>query len=448
MREIGVTIKRKQAVAFLAIFIALLCFLFLRNFLLLVYLPLVFVVLFVFRQRISLSDLIFIAVFCLLGLTSALSEGIHWPNYLFSIYLLLPTFLIIRSVSGPLSPRSSFHLDQFMKITGYVLIAVNISAFIYYFFLIDPSVANQEDSFTGFYGKAGFGSHSLSIINMTYALYAVYNRRTRLFFFFLFSGIMGFYGLGLMVLLATLGIMYFSNLLRYFRQFIVGILGVVAVGLIIATTNAKNFNYIEKNLSEAFQVFEAYDYEAEKAEAEAFKVTQVPRFITFVYGSVNRLLHSPKVLLLGASPGGYNSRVAFYFNGDFVQNEYLKYNYRYRTRYHSEDVFPLLNWELLKRPYNDGTRNQTFSSVLAVIMEYGIIAGAGFLLLIFSRAGKIRRQSAGSHAEFLRFLSIYLLMILLVQNYLEYPEVIMPIALMFKMAEMDNRAKLEENTLT
>jgi hypothetical protein len=122
-------LANKQHVALISLVIALFCFLFLRNVLLLAYLPLVLFALFLLRQKIYIKDLLFLILMYASGLLSSVIEGFHWPNYLFSIYLLTPTFLLIRSNNrGERGPAAEY-LHLFMSISSRVLFMVNISGF-------------------------------------------------------------------------------------------------------------------------------------------------------------------------------------------------------------------------------------------------------------------------------------------------------------------------------
>ncbi len=434
-------IGRIKKLTLTALIVAALSYLTFRNLFLFLYLPLVLCLTYFFGQKIKISDLGFLLLFSFFGWISALIEGIHWPNYLFSLYLLIPTFIIVRSVWSPSYVSDGDNLDHFMRVSGIILFIVNISAFIFYLHSSVSFGVNLDDEFTGFYGKSGLGSHSLSIINLIYAYYNICYKRIGLFFFFLISGIMGFFGLGLILFFLALIWVYSSRVLKYYKQIIAGALGLAIIFGVITVVNDKNLKYLNNNIIQGIESVQNYDYKEELAISNEMKVSKAPRFITFLAVSVNTLKSDPKVFWLGTSPGGYNSRVAFMFNGDFMQSDFLTSMFRYQTKYHSENVFVLQNRALLELPFNDGTRNQPFSSIISLLLEYGVILGGGFLFLIFSRIRSIVNKQKSFKKLFLEFLFIYLFLILFFQNFLEYPEVIVPIVFMFKMSDLDSRAE-------
>jgi len=268
--------------------------------------------------------------------------------------------------------------------------------------------------------------------------------------FFILCGVMGYYGLGLMVFIAAVLLMYATMILRSLKAIIMLIVAGITMFWFINQFIARTLDYIITNLERTTLVLESYSYDQELKKAREMEVTQIPRFVVFLDGARKRIFESPKVFLLGTSPGGYNSRTAFYLNGDFVQNRFLLENFNNRTVYHKEDIFPLLNRELISKPYNDGTRNQTFSSIISVIMEYGLLLGLLYWIIFSSKLWWIiRREKDVVRNQFIRFLSVYLLLILMVQNYLEYPEIVFPFILLIKLAEVDrvNKAvtKLDHN---
>jgi len=360
-------------------------------------------------------------------------------NLLLSYYLLVPPYIFL--VSKPSSKSTGFRIklfDYYIKYASLILVVVNISAFIYSQFIVDMNSHNHEDVFTGLYGASGLGAHSLSIINLCFSAYYLYKKAYWKFLFFLLCGVLGFYGLGLMIFVLTFLVMYSSRLLRYWKAIISMLIVGAAVIIFIKKFNAQNLNYIEKNLSKAALVFEDYNYDGEIQKSRDMQITEIPRFITFMDGARKRFFGEIKVFLLGASPGSYNSRTAFYLNGDFVSNKFIKTHFNNRTEYHKEDIYPLLNWELLKKPYNDGTRNQVFSSIIAIFLEYGFLVGGFFLLSFFFKIGQIQKETINHEKkEYLKFLGVFILLLLFFQNYMEYPEILLPMILSIKLLEVD-----------
>ena len=84
---------------------------------------------------------------------------------------------------------------------------------------------------------------------------------------------------------------------------------------------------------------------------------------------------------------------------------------------------------------------QTFSSIISVIFEYGFFIGILYLLWFFNKIKKIRMKTAVNNkplSQYIKFLGFYLFILFLVQNYLEYPEIVMPIVIIIKAIEIDN----------
>lgn len=433
------TIGREKAVAWVTLTTLVVCFTFLREVLILIY-PLFALALgYVLGLRVTQRTLLFTLGFLLFGLLSSWLAGGYYFNFLVSSYLILPVwiFLQARPVSWTKPPETSL-FKKAMDVLTVILAIVNVSAIIYSQLIIDASLTNYDDAFTGLYGQGGLGSHTLSVMNLGFSVYFLSRRAFAKCLFFLICGVFGFYGLGLIIFIGSLIILYATRILRYWKIILaLALAAVLAIGL-IRFFNERNLEYLKTNIERSLLVFESYDYDEEMEKASQLQITQVPRFITFMIGAQKRLLSSPKVLFLGTAPGGYNSRTAFYLNGDYVQNAWIKDNVSIRTPYHEEDVFSLLNRELLSRPYNDGTRNQTFSSMASLLLEYGVLIGGTYILLFFKRFWKIsRRQIWRDRGEFLKFLSVYTFILLIFQNYLEYPEIIFPIVLFFKLAEVD-----------
>ena len=177
--------------------------------------------------------------------------------------------------------------------------------------------------------------------------------------------------------------------------------------------------------------------------AKDYKRTFNPRYVTFLYGSQKLYFSDLKVFLAGTSPGTYNSRTAFYLNGDFLQNKFIRNNFSYRTTYHENYVFPLLNRKLLQtKRWNDGTRNQPFSSFVSILLEYGFIVGVLFFYIQYKKMKQIRAQTKITEMKrYLSFLTIFLFILLLCQNYFEYPEIIVFFVITYKLVDIDNARK-------
>lgn len=397
--------------------------------------------LYVFKLKLTVNQFIYLIIVAVITIISSAIEGFFVENFLFSLYLLFPLFILITSKSKAYNEfTNQYYFHNFFSKFTILLAIVNVSAFIYSQFLITGD-QNFEDSFTGLYGSSGFGSHTLSIINLMVSVYYFYSKKYFKFMLFLICGILGFYGLGLMVFLLAFFLVFLSNLYKYWRTFAMVVLSGLMAAYSLYIFNPENFRYLEKNINYAQLVIDDYSYEKQMKTANDTLITRVPRFITFLDGSQKRFFNDPKVFLIGTSPGGYNSRVAFYFNGDFMTNKFIKNNFNNRTEYHKEDIFPLLNRKYIERPYNDGTRNQTFSSLVSILLEYGFFVGGIFLFWFFSKIRRIRKKlypHNKAQSQYVKFLGYFMFFLLLVQNYFEYPEIIFPILILIKLMEIDH----------
>jgi hypothetical protein len=77
-------------------------------------------------------------------------------------------------------------------------------------------------------------------------------------------------------------------------------------------------------------------------------------------------------------------------------------------------------------------------------MEYGVFIGGIFLLWFFIKIKRIRKQTEPTNialSQYIKFLGFYLFILFFVQNYLEYPEIVLPIILFIKMIDIDNHNK-------
>ncbi|MFC7356138.1 hypothetical protein ACFQO1_00435 [Jejudonia soesokkakensis] len=366
-------------------------------------------------------------------------EGFFIYNLFLALYLLIPTLLLITST--PPKRESFFNKDYFklfFKIFTYTLFIVNISAAIYAV-LVLATTEYPDDIFTGLYGTSGFGSHSLSVVNLLVATYYFFIKKFQKFAFFFVCGILGFYGLGLMIFILAFAIVLLPILLKnvatLFKVIFIGI----SFFAVVYVINPGNFDYIRVNIAYVGVVTEGYDYQDEINKMKRHRRTWIPRYITFLDGSRRLLFENPKVLLLGTSPGTYNSRTAFYLNGDFIGNDTFKKLFNYRTDYHRNYVMPILNRNYLENSsWNDGTRNQPFSSLVSIIVEYGLIIGSFILFLFFSSISKARKviQNKGS-SNFVKFIFFYCILLFLFQFYFEVVEILLPMILMVKLLEFD-----------
>jgi len=226
-----------------------------------------------------------------------------------------------------------------------------------------------------------------------------------------------------------------KNIIKFFKVFLAVFLFIV----IMFSLNLGNYDYLKINKEYAELFFEDYNFEAEIQKMKTNERTFVPRYLTFADGATTLLFADLKVFFLGTSPGTFNSRTAFYLNGDFIGNKKIRAFLDYKTSYHKNYVFPMMNRDYLANTnWNDGTRNQPFSSILSVLLEYGFFIGGLILITIFSKFWRVaKRTKLKNQKYFIRFLMYFSFFLCLLQYYLEVLEIIIPIFIMVKLTEVD-----------
>jgi hypothetical protein len=98
-----------------------------------------------------------------------------------------------------------------------------------------------------------------------------------------------------------------------------------------------------------------------------------------------------------------------------------------------------------KQYFEDGFRNQPFSTLLAFLGEYGLLFFLVFFILyyrLYNKTSRLYRKAeknpdANILFRYFKFLAILLPLLLLIDNYLEYPEIILMIGLSMKLAQID-----------
>ena len=150
-----------------------------------------------------------------------------------------------------------------------------------------------------------------------------------------------------------------------------------------------------------------------------------------------------KDFLLGSGPGTFNSRSAFmvgsptYFQMfPFIKDE----NKPYYFRNYAYTLWNPVNTQ--KELYLDGFRNQPFSTVLAFLGEYGLVFSLAFLWLYhryYRQVANLYRRGqkddvSTMNFRFFKFLVILLPLLLLIDNYYEYPEIMLLVIVGIKFA--------------
>ena len=316
-----------------------------------------------------------------------------------------------------------------------VLIIVDLSAFAELITnFANMGTALSADSFKGFYGKSGLSLHTLSLVNFLYAMYFYFRKKSLKTAFFAISGFLCFFGAGLVTFILSIGI-YLLISKRVFRYVIPIFSLTILLWVSFKIVKPQSFNYYVTNINWFVVSFLDTDYESEMSLSRSSKRTITPRKLTFHLGVYNRLKDNPEIAFVGTGPGMYNSRTSFLLNGDYTKIDILKKMLSIRPHYAEIDVYPLWNSEILYR-FNDGTRNEPFSSVMALIMEYGIPISILIFLLYYLKIRKIAFWSA--ERKFIILSSIFYFLCLIVDNYIEYPEITWVYLTIIKTIEIDS----------
>lgn len=429
------TIKNKEWIIDVVTYLlAILMFTFLRKWLIVFYPLIIALFFFAFKVRLGKLALVSIVLAIISSTYSIIDEGFYLNTIISILILFIPLLFLISTAH-----RHILTLERFMILSARVLLIVNITAFVSFFINMYTKEMLLDDGFIGIYGKSGLMMHTLSLINFTYSVYYFFSKRYTFSIFFFISGFMCFYSLGLLIFIASISFVFMFNL-NYNNLkkslFVIPIL--VGLYFIVQAINPTTISYIEDNIERTISGVSNYSYDEEMYLSEKCYYTETPRKITTFVGGFKRLSDT-KIAILGTGPGTYNSRTSFLLNGDYSSE---LSNIRNRPKYASYDIYPLWNYDITYR-LNDGTRNQPFSSILALLVEYGVIQFIIFFVLIINLISNFKQK--GENIKFLLFLFPFVLLNLVTENYIEYPEFFILILVILKIIETDITSKKTES---
>lgn len=415
--------------------ISILSFTYLRKYFI-IFLPVLFILTFVvLKLKFSPNSIILLVLSIISTMIAGFLGGFSVINNLLSIGLIfMPLFFFLSKTI----PSNTDLSKRFIEISSLVLIIVNLSAFVDLFIAFaNYGTDISADNFNGFYGKSGLAMHTLSLVNFIYAIYFYFKKKSLITAFFTISGFLCFFGAGLVTFIFSIGI-YLLISKRVFK-YIIPIFGlIILLWISLMIINPRSYNYYKANINWFVASFANTNYESEMSLARSNMHTITPRKLTFHLGVFNRLKENPEIAFIGIGPGMYNSRISFLLNGDYTKIDLLKKMIYIRPYYAEIDVYPLWNSEILFE-FNDGTRNEPFSSVMALIMEYGIPISILIFLLYYLKIRKIAFWSA--ERKFIILSSIFYFLCLIGDNYIEYPEVTWVYLTIIKTMEIDAAAK-------
>lgn len=356
---------------------------------------------------------------------------------------MIPFLLLVFSNPSEKSASGKDAVKLFFNCLTVIAIINNIVGFIQV--ILRPV---SDDNFTGIYSTFSISLSGLVLLNAIifyyyYSLYSLSSQRKHLIaaLFFLACSIMGFYGAGLIILITAFVLSVFRfRLIAIFKTIIISLLVVAAVYYLLLLLKPSALDYNIANLE----------------KIASFDIQNGPRKLTSFYNYAISYPSNLKDFLFGSGPGTFNSRSAFmvgspsYFSaGEILKSENKPYyfeNYAY-TLWNENNTSQAL--------FQDGFRNQPFSSLLAFMGEYGFIffiAFAGSYYALFRRVSACAQKSdekiSGIYFRFFRFLFILLPLLLLIDNFLEYPEIILLIGVSMKLLHIELYKKSQHQPLT
>lgn len=415
----------------LIIILSLFIFTFFRSFLILLSPFLLVILAYLFNIRITIPMLISVVLLFIGFLVNWIFFEINLINNIVSLLLLyLPVIILVSK------PKNSyFTFAQWMKISSIVLIIVDISGLANFFYVLITKTWLLDDSFSGLYGRSGLSMHTLSLINFLYCVYYLDIKDYKRFLIFAFSGFMCFYGLGLLLFLAALSLGLLRTMKMQYLKYVL-LAPVLGYAIVLLTTqiNPHIFSYMNKNIDRAVNSLVInIPYNEEMEDVRNFETVKTPRKILAFKGAIKRL-KQPEIFFFGTSPGTYNSRTSFLLNGEYTRNPLFK-KIRIRPKYAEIDIYPLWNKNIIFQ-FNDGTRNQPFSSIIAIFIEFGVLNGLLLCYLLY-RLYKRTLSANPRNALFIRFLFVFAFFNILFENYFEYPEFMILIIIMVKTLELN-----------
>jgi hypothetical protein len=364
-------------------------------------------------------------------------------NTILSIYIIYPVLFLFLSRHAVWRKRMEIHSlhKRFIKYLSIIMVFNNLIGFAQYVML------RHDDAFTGLYGTHGIGAHGLGIINalifINYFVRFKHNPRWGLLFlmlFFLCSFILSFFGLALVLLLGSFVLYYILFQLSLANVIKFSFMAVIILVILFVSSN-RTFTYNYNILDNAATMVNDRDFSTE---------SEMPRKLILYYDYGVVFTSDVKLFLFGTGPGTFNSRSSFLLNGDYSNNMLVQLIGANEPEYAAEYAYSLWNQTILSIQFNDGTRNQPFSSVVAFLAEYGFLFTVVLILLSVRKFRTILKKlkiaaelAADSsfrrghlvNREFLLISGIFILFMLVTNNLIENTEILIFIILM-KLVEM------------
>jgi len=292
-----------------------------------------------------------------------------------------------------------------------------------------------DDSFIGIYSRYSLSLYGLMALNTVlfawyFSLYLESKSKASLFIslLFLLAAVMGFYGAGLAALLFAFSIAFSRfRILAIIRSVFIAGAAFLLLYFLTVWLRPEAGKYYKSSANKLFSIDR----------------NDGPRKLISYYNYAIGYTKDAKDLLFGSGPGTFNSRSAFVVGSPsyFKQFSFIKSNQQpYYFKYY---IYPLWNETNTSQAlYQDGFRNQPFSSLLAFLGEYGLIFTIFFAIAVYSYFQRVLKPVSNSPTSrslkwLFRFLLVFLMTLLVIDNYLEYPEVILLITVILKLVHIE-----------
>jgi hypothetical protein len=384
----------------------------------------------------------FFDLMILVGVSLLLSflNGLFIKYKLMSLYFMIPFLALMFTNPGDTGFSRKDLVKFFFRSLTVIALINNLVGFVQFF-----SNPKSDDSFTGIYSTFSVSLSGLSILNCTLFIYYFFSywylrKRSSLYWaiFFLISSVMAFYGAGLIVFLGAF-------VLTFLRPKLFSLLKLLILFTIFFWLGIKFLQYVKPNVVDY--------YATNLRRIVQLDERETPRKLYSFRNYAKAYPSNVKDFLFGSGPGTFNSRSAFsigspsYFTTiAFLKSEDQPY-------YFKNYAYPLWNeTNTSQARFQDGFRNQPFSTILAFLGEYGLIFTLVFAWYYYKQNKRVLMQQPGAfmplyeaYRKIFKFMIIFLPLLLLIDNFLEYPEIILLIVLIMKLLQISmNKMRLNE----
>jgi len=377
----------------------------------------------------------------LVSLLFSLFNGFYPKYYLVSLFYMVPFIFTLFTVPGSFKPDSRDLAKFFITCLAIVAGINNIIGFAQV--VMHPE---SDDSFAGIYSSFSVSLNGLSLLNAIlfvyyFHIFLAFKNRQHLWWagFFLISSVMGFYGAGLIVFIASFILVFFKwNLSSIIKVGVVGALLLLVIYYMIGFLNPNALDYNKENLKKITK----------------FDVHNGPRKLTAFYNYTISYPKDIKDFLFGSGPGTFNSRSAFIVGSPIYFSDLTVIKSEEQPYYFRNYAYSLWNpSNTSKLLYQDGFRNQPFSSLLAFLGEYGLLFSLFFAWYYHKQYRQIVDMVAANpslrnlaYRRIVKFLFCFLGLLLVIDNYHEYPEITLLILVLVKLLHIEIRKEANIDT--